>query len=98
MIDAVSATYTIDEDSTFVIYPGDLTVTDSDDTYPDDFSLIIKDSTNYTVLNDSLVIPNPELYQMLLSFGPDLEVKSPIEVKNEIAQKINKMKENYIYE
>jgi predicted DNA-binding transcriptional regulator YafY len=41
------------------------------------------------------VIPNLELYQMLLSFGEDVEVISPIGVRDEIVRKINEMKNNY---
>ena len=41
------------------------------------------------------VIPNPELYQLLLSFGEDVEVIGPQFVRNEIINKINKMKNNY---
>jgi len=41
------------------------------------------------------VIPNRELYQLLLSFGGDVEVISPVEVREEIKQRIIKM--NSIY-
>ena len=41
------------------------------------------------------VIPNQELYQLILSFGDDVEVISPNDVKNEIIETISKMKEKY---
>ncbi|WP_033960401.1 helix-turn-helix transcriptional regulator [Psychroserpens jangbogonensis] len=41
------------------------------------------------------VIPNRELYQLILSFGDDVEVVSPQEVRTEINDKIKKMKEIY---
>ncbi len=41
------------------------------------------------------VIPNPELYQLLLSFGEDLEVISPADVRVEMMRKITQMKEKY---
>ena len=41
------------------------------------------------------VIPNPELYQLILSFGEDVKVVSPEEVKMEIKEKIKKMNTNY---
>lgn len=37
------------------------------------------------------VIPNRELYQLLLSFGPDVEVISPISVREEMKEKIKEM-------
>jgi hypothetical protein len=39
------------------------------------------------------VMPNPELYQLILSFGEDVEVISPNEVRKEIIDKINVMKD-----
>ena len=41
------------------------------------------------------VIPNPELYQLILSFGEDVEVISPIDVRTIVKDKINQMKNNY---
>ncbi len=41
------------------------------------------------------VIPNPELYQLLLSFGEDVEVLSPPEVRERIKEKIKKLNEIY---
>ncbi len=41
------------------------------------------------------VIPNPELYQLILSFGEDLEVLSPPEVRERVKEKILKMKKLY---
>ncbi|WP_028872943.1 helix-turn-helix transcriptional regulator [Psychroserpens burtonensis] len=41
------------------------------------------------------VIPNKELYQLLLSFGADVEVISPLGVRQEIISRINEM--NTIY-
>lgn len=41
------------------------------------------------------VIPNRELYQLLLSFGEDVTVISPELVKKEMKEKIDKMQENY---
>lgn len=43
------------------------------------------------------VIPNFELYQTLLSFGPDVEVISPATIREEMMTKINIMKDNYNY-
>jgi len=51
------------------------------------------DSENRTIIID--VIPNRELYQLLLSFGEDLEVLSPKEVREEMAKKIHEMKGYY---
>lgn len=41
------------------------------------------------------VIPNNELYQLLLSFGADVEVISPQKIRMEIKKIIIKMNENY---
>lgn len=41
------------------------------------------------------VMPNRELYQLLLSFGEDVTVISPELVKKEMKEKIDKMQENY---
>ena len=41
------------------------------------------------------VIPNRELYQLLLSFGADVEVISPQHVREKMKEKIEKMKNNY---
>jgi hypothetical protein len=41
------------------------------------------------------VMPNPELYQLLLSFGADLEVISPSLVREELIEKIRKMNKIY---
>jgi len=41
------------------------------------------------------VIPNRELYQLLLSFGEDVTVVSPESVKQKMKEKIKQMKENY---
>lgn len=41
------------------------------------------------------VIPNNELYQTLLSFGPDVEVIAPAEIREEMKIKINQMKTIY---
>jgi predicted DNA-binding transcriptional regulator YafY len=41
------------------------------------------------------VIPNPELYQLILSFGEDVEVVSPAEVRSELKEKIRLMNEIY---
>jgi hypothetical protein len=41
------------------------------------------------------VMPNPELYQLILSFGEDVEVISPNDVRKEIIDKINVMKDIY---
>lgn len=43
------------------------------------------------------VIPNHELYQTLLSFGPDVEVISPANIREEIRKKITEMQKNYNY-
>jgi len=34
---------------------------------------------------------NKEFYQQILSFGPDVEVLSPISVREEVAQRIKNM-------
>lgn len=41
------------------------------------------------------VIPNLELIQLILSFGSDVEVLEPFSLRNEIADKINKLKSIY---
>jgi len=41
------------------------------------------------------VIPNRELYQLLLSFGEDVTVVSPESVRQRMREKIKQMKENY---
>ena len=51
------------------------------------------DECGLTVTID--VIPNPELYQVLLSFGSDLEVVSPQFVRNEMMSKIKAMSNSY---
>lgn len=43
------------------------------------------------------VLPNFELYQTLLSFGPDVEVISPATIREEMINKISAMKKNYNY-
>lgn len=51
------------------------------------------DPTGLTVKIE--VIPNPELYQLILSFGEDVKVISPPEVVSAIKEKINSMYNNY---
>lgn len=41
------------------------------------------------------VIPNNELYQLLLSFGPDVVVVSPPDFRQEMVERIEKMMKNY---
>lgn len=41
------------------------------------------------------VIPNRELIQLILSFGPDIEVLDPKSLRNEITKKINQLNEIY---
>lgn len=41
------------------------------------------------------VIPNPELYQLILSFGEDVKVISPDEVVSVVKEKVNRMYNNY---
>jgi predicted DNA-binding transcriptional regulator YafY len=41
------------------------------------------------------VIPNRELYQLLLSFGADVEVIAPVEVREGIISRIIEMKTIY---
>lgn len=41
------------------------------------------------------VIPNNELYQLLLSFGPDIEVLGPPEIRHNMKQYAKHMMENY---
>ncbi len=41
------------------------------------------------------VIPNPELYQLILSFGEDVEVISPPEIRQTIKEKITEMNNKY---
>src|SRR5690606_6620444 len=43
------------------------------------------------------VIPNLELYQTLLSFGPDVEVVSPANIREEMRDKITEMQKKYNY-
>lgn len=55
-----------------------------------------KVATDSTGLTRTIkVIPNRELYQLLLSFGEDVTVISPELVKKEMKDKIDKMQENY---
>ena len=65
MIDSVLVVYTVPEDSSFIIKLIDLAVTDPDNIYPDDFTLIITDSINYSVTNDSLVTPDTNFQGVL---------------------------------
>lgn len=51
------------------------------------------DPTGLTVKIE--VIPNPELYQLILSFGEDVKIISPSEVQSVIKEKINSMYNNY---
>ncbi|WP_027137228.1 helix-turn-helix transcriptional regulator [Gaetbulibacter saemankumensis] len=51
------------------------------------------DETGNTITIE--VIPNPELYQLLLSFGADIEVISPSIVRDELIEKIRKMNKIY---
>ena len=51
-----------------------------------------EDGTTYISLD---VIPNDELYSQLLGYGPAISVLYPLEVRNEIAQRISKMLEHY---
>lgn len=41
------------------------------------------------------VAPNKELFQLLLSFGPDIEVIEPAEIRQQMAEFIQKMVDNY---
>jgi len=41
------------------------------------------------------VVPNRELYQLILSFGEDVEVISPPEIRNTIKEKIKEMNNKY---
>lgn len=41
------------------------------------------------------VVPNPELYQALLSFGPDVEVMSPDFIREKMTEKTKLMLQNY---
>ena len=41
------------------------------------------------------VMPNPELYQLILSFGEDVEVVSPQEIRQKIKEKIKEMDNKY---
>ena len=41
------------------------------------------------------VKPNPELYQQLLSFGPDVEVLSPTTIREEMRKKVEEMYKAY---
>ena len=51
------------------------------------------DDTQRTIIIE--VIPNNELYQLLLSFGGDVEVKKPIEIRKEIVERVKNMINNY---
>lgn len=53
------------------------------------------DATGRTISIE--VIPNNELYQLLLSFGSDVEVVSPAVVREIIVNKINLMSKKYNY-
>jgi|GEM_PF-3264013 len=65
VIDSVTAVYTVAEDSSFIIRLTDLSVTDPDNVYPDDFTLVIADSTNYSVSNDSTITPDTNFQGIL---------------------------------
>jgi predicted DNA-binding transcriptional regulator YafY len=55
-----------------------------------------QDKTDTTGLTIQIeVMPNRELYQLILSFGEDVEVLSPITVRNEIKEKVTKMNQIY---
>jgi predicted DNA-binding transcriptional regulator YafY len=41
------------------------------------------------------LIPNNEFYAALLSFGPDAQVRSPVHVRNSIAEKLQQAASNY---
>lgn len=41
------------------------------------------------------VIPNNELYQLLLSFGEDIMVVKPLKIRKEIIQKVKNITNNY---
>jgi hypothetical protein len=60
VITAQIATYNINEETAFTIHLTDIAVADPDNTWPDEFTLIVFDSTNYSVSNDSLVTPDSE--------------------------------------
>lgn len=51
------------------------------------------DETGHTITIE--VIPNPELYQLILSFGEDVEVISPMDVRSEMIDKITNLKNKY---
>ena len=51
------------------------------------------DESNLTI--EIELIPNPEFYQMLLSFGGDVEVIAPAKVRDEMKEKIIRMNEIY---
>lgn len=51
------------------------------------------DESGLTVIIE--VIPNPELKQLILSFGKDITVVEPQNLRNEIVAIINEMKDNY---
>ncbi len=53
------------------------------------------DTTGLTIQIE--VIPNLELYQTLLSFGPDVEVISPATIREVVMNKISAMQKNYNY-
>ncbi len=50
-----------DEDTSLAITLADLTVSDPDNTYPDDFTLSVFPGSNYTVLNNTIT-PDPDFY------------------------------------
>jgi predicted DNA-binding transcriptional regulator YafY len=51
------------------------------------------DESGLTVIIE--VIPNPELKQLILSYGKDITVVEPQNLRNEIVAIINQMKDNY---
>ncbi|WP_405291001.1 helix-turn-helix transcriptional regulator [Algibacter sp. Ld11] len=54
------------------------------------------DSLDYSGRTISIeVIPNNELYQLLLSYGADVEVIKPIEIRKEIIERVKNMINNY---
>jgi hypothetical protein len=56
-IDAITP-YTIFIGDTVMVKPGDITVTDADNSYPTDFTIDIHPGSNYTVLGNK-IIPSP---------------------------------------
>jgi hypothetical protein len=64
VINGQTHTITINEDNSYTINFSDLNVTDPDNTYPDDFTLIVLNGQNYSV-NSNTITPQKDYYGTL---------------------------------